>query len=128
MAIEMTPDAQKYLMELQTIQAQLQNIAIQKETFTIQNIEIEKALEELAKTDDNEDVFKAVGPILIKTNKADMVKELKEKQETAEVRLKSLEKQEAEFQGKIQAGQQKLQELLMPKQEEKKEEKKEENN
>ena len=122
MAIEMTPEAQKYLMELQTIQAQLQNIAIQKETFTIQNIEIEKALEELEKTDDNEDVFKAVGPILIKTKKADMVKELNEKKETAEVRLKSLDKQEAELQEKIQEGQQKLQELLAPKP------KKEENN
>ena len=123
MAIEMSPEAQKYLMELQTIQAQLQNIAIQKETFTIQNIEIEKALEELGKADDNEDVFKAVGPVLIKTNKADMVKELNEKKETAEVRLKSLDKQEAELQGKIQEGQQKLQELLAPKPE-----KKEENN
>ena len=122
MAIEMTPEAQKYLMELQTIQAQLQNIAIQKETFTIQNIEIDKALEELEKTDDNEDVFKAVGPILIKTKKADMVKELNEKKETAEVRLKSLDKQEAELQEKIQEGQQKLQELLAPKPE------KEENN
>ncbi len=127
MAIEMSQEAQKYLMELQTIQAQLQNIAIQKETFTIQNIEIEKALEELEKTDDNEEVFKAVGPILIKTKKDVMVTELKEKKEMAEVRLKSLDKQEAEFQGKIQEGQQKLQELLMPKQENK-EEKKEENN
>ena len=123
MAIEMSPEAQKYLMELQTIQAQLQNIAIQKETFTIQNIEIDKALEELEKADDNEDVFKAVGPVLIKTKKADMVTELKEKKETAEVRLKSLDKQENELQGKIQEGQQKLQELLAPKPE-----KKEENN
>jgi len=123
MAIEMSPEAQKYLMELQTIQAQLQNIAMQKETFTIQNIEIEKALEELEKADDNEDVFKAVGPVLIKTKKIDMVSELKEKKETAEVRLKSLEKQESDLQKKIQEGQQKLQELLMPKQE-----KKEENN
>ena len=50
-------------------QQQLQTTAMQRESLTVQSIEIGKALEELKKLN-KEDVFKAVGPILVKSDKS----------------------------------------------------------
>ena len=72
------------LVQMQTLQTQYQTIALQKETLALQKIETEKALEELKKTKDKEDVFKIVGPVLVKSTKADLVKELSDKKEMTE--------------------------------------------
>ena len=109
--IELTPETQQILIELQTFQQQVQTVLIQKESLNLQNIEIEKALEELKKIT-NEDVYKAVGPILIKSNKKDLETELVEKKETISLRLKSLQKQEDRLKEKLKESQQKFEEIL----------------
>jgi len=58
----------------------------------MQVTEIDNALAELEKT--KEDVYKAAGPILIKSSKADVKKDLSEKKEIIDVRVKTLEKGE----------------------------------
>lgn len=109
--IKLPPQAQQLLLQMQTFQQQLQTIMIQKENLNIQKIESEKALEELGKVE-KEDVFKAVGPILVKSTKEKMTKELNEKVETTQIRLKTLEKQEEKIQGKLKENQEKIQEFL----------------
>lgn len=109
--IKITPEAQQVLMELQALQQQLQTVLIQKETLNIQNMEIDKALEELGKVK-NEDVFKAVGPILIKSEKGKLTKELNEKKETIDLRLKSLQKQETRMKERMEESQKKLEDIL----------------
>jgi len=109
--IELSPQAQQTLMQMQTFQQQMQNVLIQKESLSLQNLDINNALKELEKSKED-DVYKAVGPILIKSNKKDLEKELKERKETIEIRLKSLEKQEAKLKEKLEEGQKKIQELL----------------
>ena len=109
--IKITPEAQQILIELQAFQQQMQTVLIQKETLSMQNMEIDKALEELEKVKD-EDVFKAVGPILIKSEKGKLTDELKEKKETIDLRLKSLQKQENRMKEKMEDSQKKLQEML----------------
>ena len=106
------PAAQQAIMQLQTFQQQANALAMQRESLTIQKIELERALEELKKAADKEDIYKAVGPVLIKTSKSSMVKELGEKKETADVRLKSIEKQDAKIHEKIKEIQGKLGEML----------------
>jgi len=108
--IQLPPQVQQLLLQLQTFQQQMQAVALQKENMNLQKIEMEKALEELEKSDD--EVFKAVGPILVKTTKADMIKELKEKNETIDLRLSSLNKQEEKIKEKINENQEKLQSFL----------------
>lgn len=110
--ISLPPAAQQLLLQLQTAQQQGQAISIQHESLTIQKMEIEKALEELKKTKDSEEVFKAVGPILVKSTKSNLTKELGEKKESIEMRLSSLEKQDAKLREKVKELQTKLQELL----------------
>lgn len=105
------PQAQQLLVQMQTFQQQFQTIMMQKESFSIQKLEIEKALEELEKSKGKE-VYKAVGPILIKSTRDEMLKELREKQETIGVRLKSIDAQETKIREKMDELQAKLQEMM----------------
>src|SRR3990172_304302 len=111
--IKITPEAQQILLEMQAYQQQLQTVLIQKETLNIQNMEIDKALEELGKVKD-EDVFKAIGPILVKSEKGCLKKELEEKKETIGLSLKSLQKQETRMKERMEESQKKLEEILKP--------------
>lgn len=109
--IKLTPEAQQILIELQTFQQQMQTVLIQRESLNIQNTEIEKALEELKKAT-TEDVYKAVGPILIKSTKKDLEKELTEKKEIVDLRIKSLQKQEDRLKEKLKGSQERFEEFL----------------
>jgi prefoldin beta subunit len=109
---EISPEAQKLLMKFQTLQQQFQAVAMQKETFTMQKVELGKAVEEL-KTSNTDDVYKTVGPILIKSTKVDLEKELGEKLETIDLRLKSLETQEETFKEKLKENQEAIQKALV---------------
>lgn len=109
--IKITPEAQQILINLQTFQQQMQTVLIQKESLNLQSVEIEKALEELKKAT-TEDVYKAVGPILIKSTKKDLEEELGEKKETLDLRLKSLQKQEERLKDRLKESQEKFEEFL----------------
>lgn len=106
------PAAQQLIIQLQTFQQQYQTIAIQKESLIIQKMELDKALDELGKAADKEEVFKAVGPILIKSTKAALSGEMTEKKETVDARLKSVDAQEKKLREKINEIQGKLQSML----------------
>jgi prefoldin beta subunit len=114
--LKLTPEAQQVLMDMQACQQQMQTVLIQKESLNIQSMEIDKALDELKKIK-NEEVFKAVGPILIKSEKAKLTKELEERKETIDLRLKSLQKQESRLKERMDQGQEKLEEVLKAKEE-----------
>jgi prefoldin beta subunit len=109
--LKITPETQQMLIELQTFQQQMQTVMMQKESLNIQKMELDKALEELKKVT-TEDVYKAVGPILIKSTKKDLDKELTEKNETIELRLKSLQKQEDRIKERLKEVQGKFEEFL----------------
>lgn len=110
--ISIPPAAQQAIMQLQTWQQQANSLALQRESLTIQNIELEKAIEELKKAGEKEDVYKAVGPVLIRSTKVQLIKELTEKKETAGLRLKAIEKQDAKIHERIKEVQDKLGEML----------------
>jgi prefoldin beta subunit len=109
--IRLSPETQEILIELQTFQQQTQTVLIQKESLNIQNMEIDRALEELKKTT-NEDAYKAVGPILVKSTKKDIEKDLAERKETIDLRLKSLQKQEDRLKEKMKQTQERFEEIL----------------
>jgi prefoldin beta subunit len=68
---------------------------------------MEKALEEMKNTKEKE-VFKIVGPILVKEAKEEVEKQFAEKKELIGVRLKSLKKQEDRLRNKIKESQEKF--------------------
>lgn len=71
----------------------LGSIVAQKKQLTIQVEVMKKSLEELNNTTEKS-VYKAVGNVLIPKSTSDMIKELKEKVESSELRLKTVDKQE----------------------------------
>ena len=66
------------------------------------------------KTDDKEDVYKAVGPIMVKSSKKDMQNDLGERKETVDLRLKTVQKQSEKIKEKVKEVQDKLRSFLEP--------------
>ena len=86
-------DDSRLVEQFQLYQQQYQAILLQKEQVRLQQLEIEKALEELAVTKTDK-AYKISGPIMIKKNVEDLKKELEEKKEDIDLRLKTLTKAE----------------------------------
>lgn len=84
-------DTQK-IQEMQIAEQSIQNLLVQKQVFQLELAETNNALEELKKSEG--DAFKIVGNLMIKSNKADLEKELTRKKDLINLRIKSLEKQE----------------------------------
>ncbi|HDD72485.1 MAG TPA: prefoldin subunit beta [Candidatus Aenigmarchaeota archaeon] len=92
---------QQLLTQAQVYQQQIQAILTQKESLNIQVMEIKKALEEIDKSKEAY-VYRAAGPVLVKEDKSEAKKYLSEKQESIELRLKSLEKTEKLVKDKLE--------------------------
>ena len=80
---------------------QWQVVVMQKEQFVLQLSEIENTLRELEKVQG--DVYKISGSVMFKKDKDDIVKELKEKKDLLELKIKSLEKQEKALREKLES-------------------------
>lgn len=101
----MTKDSeqvQQLLNHAQLYQQQIQSILAQKESLNVQLIEITKATEELEKVKAGEEVYKVAGPILVKSKKAEVMKDLEEKEDAIRTRLKTIEAGEKRIKGKIE--------------------------
>jgi prefoldin beta subunit len=110
--MENQQNLQEQLNQFQQVQQQAQAIAMQKQTVEIQMNESKKALDELSKTDDDQDVYKTAGPLLIKTTKADSEADLKDSLEMLELRKKTIEKQEKRITSKLEELQANLQSAM----------------
>lgn len=82
---------QEKIQQLQGIEQNMQHFLKQRQQFQMQLLEIESALEELRKT---EKAYKIIGNIMVATEKGALEKDLQEKKERVELRIKSFEKQE----------------------------------
>jgi prefoldin beta subunit len=74
--------------------------------------ETEKALEEVKKADDKAVLYKAAGELLIKAKKDEVEKDLEEKKDSLDVRMKSLARQEERIQAKFQQLQDQIKQAL----------------
>ena len=97
----MDKETEQLLNQAQLYQQQIQTILTQKAALTLELNEINKALEEIEKTDEKS-VLKVSGPILIKMGTEDIKKELNEKKDMINLRVKTIEKQELRLKEKIE--------------------------
>lgn len=107
----MQDQAEELISEFQNYQQQLQSILIQKESLKIQNLEIDKALEELNATK-QERAYKITGQIMVSKPVEELKKELKETKETIDIRIKSLEKTEERITNRLKELQTKLKDIV----------------
>ncbi|WP_457751261.1 prefoldin subunit beta [Thermococcus sp.] len=108
------PQVQSMLAQLESYQGQLQLVIQQKQKVQLELNEAKKALEELEKVEDGTTIYKTVGTLIVRTDKAKALEELKEKVETLEVRLNALERQEKKLNEKLKELTASIQSALRP--------------
>jgi prefoldin beta subunit len=108
---EVPEDAKNLIAQFQNYQQQLQSILIQKESMKMQDLEIERALEEL-NTTAQKAAYKITGQVMVSKPVEELKKELDETKENIGVRIKSLEKNEERINNKLKELQEKLKEAI----------------
>ena len=106
------PQLQEQLVRLQQMQQTLQSVASQKQQLELELSETDKALSELERSTDETPVYKSVGSILVKSNRLNLLTELKERKELLTTRVTVLGKQEERTKERLKEVQEKLQERL----------------
>ncbi len=98
------------LQEFQILEQNLQNVFLQKQAFQVELNETQEASKEVSDSED--EVYKIVGNIMVKAKKQDLLKELEEKKEILNLRLKSLNNQEKILSEKMEKSRQELEKEL----------------
>ena len=112
MTERLPPEVQQYVVKLQQIQGQLSQILSEKQVVESELREVDRALGVLKNLDPQTPIFKSVGHLLIKVDKESVEKELNDKKEILELRLKSLSKQEELLRSQLNQIQGKINEYL----------------
>ena len=107
-AEQLPPWLREQLARFEQIQQNLQAVLVQKQQVELEQAEAEKALEELSKNTNSDQIFKFAGNLLIKVPKDAIVKELAEKKELAGTRSLVLAKQETRFRASLKEIQAKI--------------------
>jgi len=111
---KLPPQVQERLLRLQQLQQTLQTVLTQKQQLELELTETEQALGELEKTDENAIIYKSIGSLLVKAQKATVTTELNERKELLNTRITVLGKQEERIRSQAKDLQTKLQRDLNP--------------
>ncbi len=95
--MEVSKETEQKISQLQMFEQSLQNLLGQKQQFQVQLVEAESALNELQNTSKS---YKIVGNIMVEADKEDLKSDLQSKKEMLELRIRTMEKQEAQVREK----------------------------
>jgi prefoldin beta subunit len=109
---ELPPWLKEQLARLQQLQQNLQAIMMQKQQVELEISETERALEELKKTTSDDVVYKLAGPLLVKSDKDNLIKELEEKKELSNTRTIVLGKQESRVKENLKEVENKINQMM----------------
>ncbi|MEM2815689.1 MAG: prefoldin subunit beta [Candidatus Bathyarchaeia archaeon] len=108
------PQVQERLLRLQQLQQTLQSVLAQKQQVELELTELEQALSELQKIADDAVIYKSIGSILVRTDKAKVTADLNERKELLNTRAAVLGKQEERLRTQMKELQSRLQQDLAP--------------
>jgi prefoldin beta subunit len=111
---KLPPQVQERLLRLQQVQQTLQSVLAQKQQVDIELTEIEQALGELQKMAEDAVIYKAIGTLLVKSEKTKIITDLNERKELLNTRTTVLSKQEERLRIQLKDLQAKLQQDLNP--------------
>jgi prefoldin beta subunit len=109
---ELPPWLREQVARLQQLQQNLQAIMMQKQQVELEVAETDRALEEIKKTGIEDVVYKSAGPLLIKSKKDDVIKELEEKKELSNTRVMVLAKQETRVKDNLKEVENKINQMI----------------
>lgn len=110
LCMKIDAEAGRAIQELQILEQNLQNLIMQKQSVQIELSEIENALTDLKKSEN--EVYKVVGGIMIRSDKATLSAELEEKKKILGLRVSSIEKQEKILEEKSEKFKKEINELV----------------
>jgi len=110
----MPAQLQEQLAQLQQLQQTLQVVTSQRQQVEMELADTDRGLEEVKKIAASGTVYKSVGAILVKKDRASIVKDLTERKELLKVRASVLGKQETKTREKLTGIQQQVQARLKP--------------
>lgn len=90
--MDIAKDTQEKIAQLQLLEQNMHSFSTQKRNIQSQMLEIENALKELDAAKGT--VYKIVGPVMFHAEKERLSKDLKERKDVLDLRIKSFEKQE----------------------------------
>jgi prefoldin beta subunit len=111
---KLPPNVQERLLRLQQLQQTLQTILAQKQQVEMEKTEVDQTLAELSKTSEDAVIYKAVGSLLVKAEKARVSEELAERKSLLDTRSTVMARQEERIRSQVKEAQTKLQEDLSP--------------
>lgn len=110
---EIPQKLQNQIAQYQQLQQQLQLVMAQRNQYSLQLEEVERAIDELGKARAETPVYRNVGSLLIKVEKLDeLKKELAESKDTLGIKVKSMERQENHLKERFNALRTELQSAL----------------
>lgn len=95
--MDVSKETEQKIGQLQMFEQSLQSFLGQKQQFQIQLVEVESALGELENTGK---AYKIVGNIMVEAEKNELKSDLQSKKEMLELRIRTMEKQEAQVREK----------------------------
>jgi len=115
--MEISAKLENQINQFEQIRTQLQMISNQRIQMASSLKEIETAIEELEKVKKKTPVYRNIGSLLVKVDDIDALKtDLKEKQDTLDIRVKQLEKQEKTLTEKFTSLQESIQKAIQEQQ------------
>jgi len=100
---------QEEIAKAQQLQQQLQMIMSQKQQLEVKSKDLERALDEVNRLEEETPVYKEVGEILVQVeDKEELISELEDDKESTDVRLKSLKSKEEKLRDQFKEIQEKL--------------------
>ncbi|MFW6196165.1 MAG: prefoldin subunit beta [Thermoplasmatota archaeon] len=100
---------QEEIAKAQQLQQQLQMIMSQKQQLEVKSKDLERALDEVNRLEEETPVYKEVGEILVQVeDKEELISELEDDKESTDVRLKSLKGKEEKLRDQFKEIQEKL--------------------
>ncbi len=115
MAISLTPMLRQKIEQAQRLQGELEAIVTQRYQLEVALKEVEKSLEELEGLPEDAPIYKSVGSILVRVESKDKIKkELVDKKETLELRIKTVMKQQELLEKKLKEIQEDLAKYTTP--------------
>ena len=109
---QIPPQLQNQIRNFQQLQQKVEVLVSQRMQLETQLKETEGALAELEQADQNTDVYKSIGAILVKANVDKLKEELQDRKETLDMRIKTIKKQEERARVDLEEKQKALQAAL----------------
>ncbi len=110
--MEVPEEVKQDIVAFQNLQNQLQLISYEKQQVSALLTNIENAKREVGEAGEGVEIYRAVGPVLVRKDKESVIKWLDSQKELAEIRLKTLEKQEEKIKNQLLALKKKIEEKL----------------